>query len=225
VELPDAFIRLVRDEGYQLAEVGAQAGRSEAYVSKRMRVFEDSKLRSAIEGEQLAVSVAEEFLTVPTERRGELVVQAIEEHWDVPTVRTALRAGRGNPDVLTPSESVGREGSTTHAGRSTVADPGVIEGSFREVDALFANERVEAERSPTRGTDTNPARGQELVRQLKSMRDVIRDLRPYELTDAEERALAELFQALLRLARARQQSAQGPVFPALEQAARLARRR
>src|SRR5438067_10712079 len=39
-EAADALIRLVREMGCEMKEVAVQAGRSEAYVSKRVRVFE-----------------------------------------------------------------------------------------------------------------------------------------------------------------------------------------
>jgi hypothetical protein len=73
-EEAEAFI-LLRDEGYVLREVAAQARRSEAYVSKRIRVFEDSRLRTAVERDQLAVSMAEEFLTVAPGDRATLVAR------------------------------------------------------------------------------------------------------------------------------------------------------
>ena len=69
IEEADALIRLVREMGCEMKAVAAQAGRSEAYVSKRVRVFEDPILRQAVEQNQLPVSVAEEFLGMPAEQR------------------------------------------------------------------------------------------------------------------------------------------------------------
>src|SRR5918911_2699393 len=76
VEEADALIRLVREMGREAKEVAAQAGRSEAYVSKRIRVFEDACLREAVEREQLSVSVAEEFLALAAEEPPALGAQA-----------------------------------------------------------------------------------------------------------------------------------------------------
>jgi ParB/RepB/Spo0J family partition protein len=219
-EEADAFIRLVRTDGHQITEVGAQAGRSEAYVSKRIRVFEDPVLRDAIERQEISVSLAEEFLTVPIEDRPGLLQQAIEERWDVVRVRQAVRAPLLELEL--PPSRVG-DATTAFEPASASASGDVVDGSFRELEPQPAAVRTERNRSSSPAQDTSSRR--ELVKQLHSVRDAIRDLRPYELTASEERALAELFQALLRLARARQQGSKGPVFPALNEAERLARRR
>jgi ParB/RepB/Spo0J family partition protein len=65
IEEADAIIRLIRELGHGGREVAAQAGRSDAYVSKRMRVFEDASLGEAVERDQLSVSVVEECLALP----------------------------------------------------------------------------------------------------------------------------------------------------------------
>src|SRR5918912_3561855 len=105
VEEADAMIRLVRELGHEAKEVAAQAGRSEAYVSKRIRVFEDAALRDAVEREQLSVSVVEEFLALPVEERPALVAQAVEESWDGRRAREAVRARLEPPPepVVDPS--------------------------------------------------------------------------------------------------------------------------
>ena len=122
-EEADAFIRLVRDDGHQITEVGAQAGRSEAYVSKRIRVFEDPVLRDAIERQTISVSLAEEFLTVPPAERAGLLQQAIDEQWDVVRVRQAVRAPLVELQLPAPS-----------AGDAHAASADVVDGSFRELD-------------------------------------------------------------------------------------------
>jgi len=218
-EEADAFIRLVRNDGRLITEVGAQAGRSEAYVSKRIRVFEDPVLRDAIEDQTVSVSLAEEFLTVPIEERPGLLQQAIDEQWDVVRVRQAVRAPLIELEL--PASPAGDANDSLQPAAASASDD-VLDGSFRELDAA-SDLPAEQNRSSSSVQD-RPSR-RELIKQLHLVRDAIRDLRPYELNASEERALAELFQALLRLARARQQASKGPVFPALNEAERLARRR
>ncbi len=195
-EEADAFIRLVRDDGFQSMEVAAQAGRSEAYVSKRVRVFEDATLRSAIERQQLSVSMAEEFLTVPIGSRPALVSEALEGHWDVHHLRSVVRA----------------------------LGDGASRLAARENGANRAADIARARRSAARALADGQLRGRDLVRHLNTARDAIGVLRPYELTPAEERALSSLFQALLLLARARQRASKGPIYPSFEAAEALARR-
>ena len=153
------------------------------------------------------MSLAEEFLTVPPAERAGLLQQAIDEQWDVVRVRQAVRAPLIELQLPAPS-----------AGDAQEASADVVDGSFRELDA--ASDRP-AEQNHTSSPVQDTSSRRELLKQLRSVRDAIRDLRPYELTASEERALAELFQALLRLARARQQGTKGPVFPALHEAERL----
>src|SRR5919108_4959305 len=102
VEEADALIRLVREMGHEAKEVAAQAGRSEAYVSKRIRVFEDACLREAVERDQLSVSVAEEFLALPAQERPALVAQAIAGGWDGRRAREVVR-GHLEPEPPTPA--------------------------------------------------------------------------------------------------------------------------
>ena len=90
-EEADALIELVRGRGYEVKEVSARVGRSEAYVSKRIRIFEDSLLRKYIETGTIGVSFAEEFLTIPPSRRGPALSKALDEHWDVSRARRELR--------------------------------------------------------------------------------------------------------------------------------------
>src|SRR6266536_821044 len=129
-EEADALIRLVRGMGCEMKEVAAQAGRSEAYVSKRVRVFEDPLLRQAVELSQLPVPVAP-----PRER-------------------------------------------------------------------------------PT-----------DLTQQIRTLERALRDLRPFQLTRPDEKALADLLQTLLRLARAHAGRGRlGLIFPSIDEAEQAARR-
>lgn len=197
-EEADAFIRLVREGGRDSRSVAEQAGRSEAYVSKRIRVFEDPLLRSAVERNSVPVSAAEEFLALPIGHRSELLGQAIEEAWDRATIREAVRR------VLTQLRAPPAPTADTSSGDAdTEASP-------------------TSERAPRGPADPG------LISQVRALTRALRDVRPYQLTAAHERALGDLMQALLRLARAHAAAPagqSGPVFPALEEAERATRRR
>jgi ParB/RepB/Spo0J family partition protein len=98
-----ALETLVRERGWTTHQVAAAIGRSQAYVSKRLRVFEDPLLGPAVLANQLSVSAAEELLTVEDALRYELLSQAIELHWDRQQVRAATRQRfAANQGVLRP---------------------------------------------------------------------------------------------------------------------------
>jgi ParB/RepB/Spo0J family partition protein len=189
-EEADALIRLVREMGCEMKEVAAQAGRSEAYVSKRVRVFEDPVLRQAVEQNQLAVSVAEEFLGIPPAQRPAWVARAIEGGWEGWRVREAIRS------TLSP-----------------LAIPG--EPKSNAVATCPEHAAAEARERPS-----------DLTQQIRSLEHSLRDLRPFQLTRPDEKALADLLQTLLRLARAHAGRGKlGLIFPTIEEAERAARRR
>jgi ParB family chromosome partitioning protein len=188
-EEADALIRLVRDRGHEAKDVAVQVGRSEAYVSKRVRVFEDPVLRQTVLSGSLSVSVVEEFLAIHAEERPPLVAEAVAGRWEGWRVRQAIRDG------LKPLPQ--------GAARDTVIDGISSEGS----------------------TETR-LRGQtgDLGRQVRTLTRVLRQIKASELSSADQRALAELLETLLRLARASSRaSGSGPVFPSLEEARRATR--
>ncbi|MDQ6673757.1 MAG: ParB/RepB/Spo0J family partition protein [Chloroflexota bacterium] len=88
-EQAHALEALVRKYGWSTRQVAAAIKRSQAYVSKRLRVFEDPLLAPAILANQLSVSAAEELLAIGEDRRYELLSQAIEQGWDRQRVRSA----------------------------------------------------------------------------------------------------------------------------------------
>jgi ParB/RepB/Spo0J family partition protein len=190
-EEADALIRLVREMGCEMKEVAAQAGRSEAYVSKRVRVFEDPVLRTAVEANQLPVSVAEEFLGMPAAERPAWVARAIAGSWEGWRVREALRGALA-----------------------------VVEGPNEPKPNAVATcpDAAAARQVRDRPTD--------LTQQIRSLERSLRDLRPFQLTRPDEKALAELLQTLLRLARAHAGRGKlGLIFPSIEEAERASRRR
>jgi ParB family chromosome partitioning protein len=82
---------LVREREWSTHQVAAAVKRSQAYISKRLRVFEDPILAPAVLSNQLSVSAAEELLTVPERDRYNLLNEAIERGWDRQRVRAAAR--------------------------------------------------------------------------------------------------------------------------------------
>ena len=86
-----ALETLVRERGWTTRQVAAAIKRSQAYVSKRLRVFEDPLLAPAVLANQLSVSAAEELLAASEATRYELLSKAIEHGWDRQQVRAATR--------------------------------------------------------------------------------------------------------------------------------------
>ncbi len=201
-EEADALIKLVREMGCEMKEVAAQAGRSEAYVSKRVRVFEDPVLRRAVEDNQLPVSVAEELLGLPAEQRSAWVQRAVEGGWEGWRVREAIRAA-----ALLEAQAV------APSGRASGTCPGRSSSSGEQ-------QRLSLPASPPR---ERPA---DLTQQIRSLERALRNLRPFQLTRPDEKALADLLETVLRLARAHAGRGRlGVIFPSIEEAEQASRRR
>jgi ParB family transcriptional regulator, chromosome partitioning protein len=90
---------LVREHGWSTRQVAAAVKRSQAYVSKRLRVFEDPVLATLVLARRLSVTVAEELLPAPPERREVLAEQAADEQWDLARARAAVRGGLPQSDA------------------------------------------------------------------------------------------------------------------------------
>jgi ParB/RepB/Spo0J family partition protein len=103
-EEADALIELVRTRGWSLEQVATALKRSVAYVSKRVRVFEDPLLREAVVQGGLPVSTAEEVLAAEPELRPALVASALEHRWDQTTARQAVQAALAPPPPLEPPQ-------------------------------------------------------------------------------------------------------------------------
>jgi len=88
-----ALETLVRERGWTTRQVAAAIKRSQAYVSKRLRVFDDPLLAPAVLANQLSVSAAEELLSLGLSLRYELLSRAVEQHWDRQKIRAAAREG------------------------------------------------------------------------------------------------------------------------------------
>src|SRR5579871_2450477 len=73
---------LVRERGWTTRQVGEKIKRSHAYVSRRLRVFEDPVLAPLVLDRKLLVSTAEELLQAPDEQtRQDLAMQAAKHDW------------------------------------------------------------------------------------------------------------------------------------------------
>src|SRR5262249_23368169 len=77
--------------GWSTRQVADAIKRSPAYVSKRLRVFEDAVLAPLVLQNRITISAAEELLTVNPERRKLLAKRAADERWDHATVRASVK--------------------------------------------------------------------------------------------------------------------------------------
>ena len=98
---------LVRERGWSTRQIAAAVKRSPAFISKRLRVFEDDVLAPLVLRGSLAVSVAEELLPLPPAERASLAQQAAAEGWD----RSAMRAA-----IHQRAPAVGRQPRPDRAG-------------------------------------------------------------------------------------------------------------
>jgi ParB family chromosome partitioning protein len=90
-EESDALGRLIRERHWSTRQVAAAIHRSQAHVSRRLRVYEDKALRTVVIGQRLPVSVAEELLAANEDHRSELAKRAVREHWDQKRARAEAR--------------------------------------------------------------------------------------------------------------------------------------
>ncbi len=85
---------LVREHGWSTRQVAAAISRSQAFVSKRLRVFDDPALGPAVLANHVSVSAAEELLSVPADQRAELLKKIVRGKWDLARVRQAVLFAR-----------------------------------------------------------------------------------------------------------------------------------
>src|SRR5579871_796177 len=91
-EEADAFAELLRTRGWTVQQVADSVKRSVAYVSKRVRVFDDPLLRAAIAERGLPVSIGEELLAAPVDVRQTMIERALSERWDQVRTRAVVRS-------------------------------------------------------------------------------------------------------------------------------------
>ncbi len=103
-----ALLELERELGSAVA-VARALKRSEAYVSKRKRVYQDPVLGPAVLDRGLPVTTAEELLTVSdAAARQKLASRAQHAGWDRPTVREAVRTFAAKDRSASPLEGATR---------------------------------------------------------------------------------------------------------------------
>jgi ParB/RepB/Spo0J family partition protein len=90
-EEAEVLERLVRQRRWTTRQVAAAVKRSQAYISKRLRAYEDRSLRPLIMHGQIPRTVAEELLAVAPEQRSRVAKQAAAEHWDQRRARAEAR--------------------------------------------------------------------------------------------------------------------------------------
>lgn len=164
---------LMRRNGWSTREVAHAIKRSQTYVSKRVRVYEDPVLRRAVLDGGLPPSAAEELLPLEAVDRAVLAERAVREGWGVSELREAVRAGSG---AATRPDSVD-------------------DADEDEPVALVV-------RLSERQTAAGPRRPRGFTTMLKVLRAVVRRILPQDLTEADRRELRLLFMDLSLLAKA-----------------------
>jgi ParB family chromosome partitioning protein len=204
-EEADAFISLVRDRGYAMQDVAAAAGRSVAYISKRVRVFEDPVLRRAIAEGLILPSIAEELLVIAAEQRVAVLDQALHESWDGEAVRRAVRA-------------LQRPSSDDTGATGPALPPPLAESSLEENEE---EKPAEAFRSESSGGNVRVVveRPSDLTRRLRDLNALLSDLRPFQFTPEDDRAMEALFNTLRLIAQAPRER-RNVLLPPLEAATR-----
>jgi ParB family chromosome partitioning protein len=154
-EEANAFGELIRTRGWTVQQVADSVKRSVAYVSKRVRVFDDPQLRAAIAERGLPVSTAEELLAAPVDLRPTMIERALAERWDQVRARAAVRESEAAAETADGSEQDEASASArrTPAAVSPVR-PRSLTQAIRQFHRLVLDIRTEelshAERSALR---------------------------------------------------------------------------
>jgi ParB family transcriptional regulator, chromosome partitioning protein len=102
-EQAEALVELMRARNWSTHQVAEAIHRSQAYVSKRIRVFDDPVLKSAVLDNGLSISAAEELLALHPDQRQAVVNRALVNGWDQARVRAAVRAELGSTSAPSPN--------------------------------------------------------------------------------------------------------------------------
>jgi ParB/RepB/Spo0J family partition protein len=214
-EEADALIRLVREGGREMREAAAIAGRSVAYVSKRVRMFEDPSLRAALVAGRITPAQAEELLSLAEELRPAMLELALSAGWGSKEIRDAVQA-------YASRSSRGAAGTDS---RDDILD---VTNTLDAADADHDYETFPSD--PVHFRTENAAlriiveRPRDLTRRISELNAILRDLRPFQLKPGDDRALRQLWLTLRQLA----QAPRVPVpqkFPTLAEAESVARQR
>ena len=200
-EEADALRELVRTRGWTLQQLADAIKRSVGYVSKRIRVFDDPLLRTAIVERGLPVSTAEELLAAGADVRAALVERAIAEGWDQTRARRELQALTLAVAEVMAAVLPGCDG----------------DGALRSDGSAGRRGQRQAEPMPA-------GRPPGLTRAIRDFHRMVAMLEPTQLTEPDRSALRALFRDLTMLARA-PSSPQPRIFPPLPADTSGARRR
>ena len=133
-EEAEAFRQLIRTRGWSVHQVADSVKRSAAYISKRVRVFEDPLLREAIATGDLPISTAEVLLAAGPEERAGLVERASTEGWDQMQARNALRPPDADLDSFSRHEThTATSARRAVSRRSSPSAPTALRGFTRMV--------------------------------------------------------------------------------------------
>lgn len=142
LEESEALDVLVRERGWSTRHVAGAVKRSQSYVSRRLRVFEDPVVGSMVLENRLSVSVAEELLPLAASRRRQLALRAVQQQWDRARVREAIqegaptRAPRRTPGLLAHTRAFREALRTAVAGRLTESERRELRLAFQDLAAL-----------------------------------------------------------------------------------------
>ncbi len=200
-EEADGFITLVRDRDVEVAEVAHRVGRSPAYVSKRIRVFEDADLRSAVVDGAISVSEAEELVIVgDVAQRHDLLARLRAEDWDRARLRAEIRLLSQPADTRVADVAAdSRTDAKWPPGMELDVDDGVDFDAEWNADAPAGLHEVmprprDLRMQVVRVTTT--LKKSALLQQMTTLAAVLENLRPWQLTAGDDQALSELFLVL-----------------------------
>jgi ParB family chromosome partitioning protein len=143
-----ALEALVRERGWSTRQVAEAIKRSPAYVSKRLRVFEDTVLAPLVLQNRITISAAEELLTVSPERRRMLAVRAADERWDHARVRAAVKRRRDDGKSDSRRSGVVRSARALRSVLRDIVPHELTEAQRRELRLLFMDLAMLAKAPP-----------------------------------------------------------------------------
>ena len=138
---------LVRERGWSTRQVASAVKRSQSYVSRRLRVFEDPVVGPLVLRDRLGVSVAEELLPLPASRKRRLAQRAAQQRWDRAQLRLAIQAVEPARPARGTASLVARTRAFREALRAAAAN-NLTESERRELRLAF-QELAALARSPT----------------------------------------------------------------------------
>jgi ParB family chromosome partitioning protein len=143
-----ALGQLIHSAGWSTRRVAGAINRSQAYVSKRMRIFGDPILAPAVLANKLTLSAAEELLTVPEQHRYALLYDAIEQRWDRQALRAAIAARfAANQSAAARRKAIGPRVRELRALLQGVSAGDLAERDRRDLRLLFMDLAVLARAS------------------------------------------------------------------------------